>query len=499
MTQGYAHLRSGTDIRGRAVESNGQAPVLTEDVGLAVGAAFSRWLGRTMGKRADQLTVAVGHDSRVTAEALSAAIIGGLQSIGAQVLDCGLCTTPAMFMTTVLAGCHGAVMVTASHLPWEQNGYKFFSRAGGLSGGDVAGILEDAFEHPVEPVKSVTTKTDFLDIYQDFLMKKVTAWLGQEKPLTGLHVIVDAGNGAGGFYAGLLSRLGACTKGSQFLTPDGHFPNHMPNPELPEAMAALSEAVLREKADLGVIFDADCDRAALVDEQGRSINRNRLIALTTAMLLEEVRGITVVTDSVTSAGLEDFITEKGGKMHRFKRGYRNVIEEAERLCAKGVDCQLAIETSGHAALRENFFLDDGMYLATRLIVVAKRLQVAGQRIGDLIATLQEPEESVELRLNILAVDFRSAGETVLQSIRNAAQRRPGWMIDSGNREGERVLCGSKENWFLMRMSLHDPLLVLNVESMVRGGVGKIIQSVRKIIAAHPEVDCTALDAWLLNE
>src|SRR5699024_4588683 len=146
-------------------------------------------------------------------------------------------------------------------------------------------------------------------------------------------------------------------------------------------------AVLDSGADLGVIFDTDCDRAAIVDATGREINRNRLIALISAILLTEAPGATIVTASVTSSGLADFIAARGGVHHRFKRWYHNVIEEARRLCAAGVDCPLAIETSGHAALRENYFLDDGMYLVTRLIVAAMRKKAAGGGIGDWIEGL----------------------------------------------------------------------------------------------------------------
>ena len=132
-------------------------------------------------------------------------------------------------------------------------------------------------------------------------------------------------------YKRQLESLGAWVEGSQFLAPDGDFPNHAPNPESPEAMRALSRAVVKNEADLGVLFDADCDRAAIVLSDGRFVNKNRLIALTAAMLLSKQPGLTIVTDSVTSTGLTRFIFEWGGTHYRFKRGYREVIDEAIRL------------------------------------------------------------------------------------------------------------------------------------------------------------------------
>ncbi len=126
------------------------------------------------------------------------------------------------------------------------------------------------------------------------------------------------GNGAGGFYADMLKALGARTDGSQVLEPDGNFPNHSPNPENEVAMESIAAAVVKHHADLGVIFDADCDRAAIVDASGIEINRNRLIALISAILLQSNPGATIVTDSVTSSGLAAFIEKHGGVHYRFK-------------------------------------------------------------------------------------------------------------------------------------------------------------------------------------
>lgn len=190
----------------------------------------------------------------------------------------------------------------------------------------------------------------------------------------------------------VLKPLGADTAGSQFLEPDGNFPNHIPNPENPAAMQSVSDAVVRAGADLGVIFDTDVDRAAVVDANGREINRNALIALISAVILKEQPGSTIVTDSVTSDGLAEFIAEKGGVHHRFKRGYKNVIDEARRLCDSGINAPLAIETSGHAALKENYFLDDGAYLVTRIIIEAVKLRREGKTLSSLLAGLKTAKE-----------------------------------------------------------------------------------------------------------
>lgn len=208
-------------------------------------------------------------------------------------------------------------MVTASHHPWQLNGLKFFTAEGGLGFHELDEVLDLAQSLEKESPRATgeIVSTPFLPTYENHLKQLIINGVDPEvqKPLLGLHVVVDAGNGAGGFYADMLQDLGAWIEGSQFLEPDGHFPNHIPNPENKEAMASISAAVKRVEADLGVIFDADCDRAAIVDHTGKEINRNRLIALISAILLDETPGATIVTDSVTSSGLSDFIREWGGR------------------------------------------------------------------------------------------------------------------------------------------------------------------------------------------
>ena len=477
----WLQLKSGSDVRGRAVGED--APV-NESVATALGMAFAQRLAVEKNKPVGQVTVAIGRDSRITGPVLLKAAAEGVCRAGASVLDFGMCTTPAMFMSIITPGFEpdGSIMLTASHHPWDRNGLKFFTGKGGIESRDVEELLRAAESlHPGDhPVTGTCEGKAFLPVYMEQLASRIREGLNTdaEKPLEGLHVVVDAGNGAGGFYASLLQQLGADTSGSQFLEPDGMFPNHIPNPENPDAMASVCDAVKRAGADMGVIFDTDCDRAAVVDSDGREINRNRLIALISAILLEEKPGRTIVTDSVTSAGLKDFIASRGGEHYRYKRGYRNVIDEAVRLNKEGKDCPLAIETSGHAALRENHFLDDGMYLVTLLIVRAMLMKRRGMTLGSMLTDLKEPAESVEIRLNILENDFRRKGQEVIDRVLARAESDGNWHIAPDNREGIRVsfdVDGQPDaGWFLLRLSVHDPVLPLNCESDRAGGVRQIL-------------------------
>ena len=498
----YQSLKSGTDIRGDAL---GEKAVLTNEVALCIGGAFITWLSERTGKHPGALTVAIGRDSRLTGPALLAACAEGMARTGAQVWDYGMCTTPAMYMSLLTEGfkADASIMVTASHHPYDRNGLKFFLPEGGVSATDISMILSIAASTaPVDGPHPAVQKRDFLPVYKQQLMDRMRRGLDTDVacPLLGLHVVVDAGNGAGGFYEEMLREMGAWTEGSQFLEPDGHFPNHIPNPENEQAMAAISQAVVRVGADLGVIFDADCDRAAIVDAAGREINRNRLIALISAILLDKEPGATIVTDSVTSSGLAQFITEWGGVHYRYKRGYRNVIDEAVRLNAAGIDCPLAIETSGHAALRENHFLDDGMYLVTVLIVEAMRLKQEGKELSSLLDGLREPVESVELRLNITAPDFREAGRTVIERVMDHASYETDWHIAPDNREGVRINFdlddGLQNGWFLLRLSVHDPVLPLNVESDVPGGVRTMLSKLLSVLDGIEDIDISPIRAYL---
>ena len=353
----WKKLQNGSDIRGVSLEGvSGENVNLTAEVAEILGESFAAWL---VEKGFETPVVAIGTDSRITGPMLKEAFMKGLMGQGVDVMDCGLASTPAMFMTCIdeKMVVDGAVMLTASHLPFNRNGMKFFTDRGGFDKQDINDLLQIAAggSFPGSSPPGGMEKVDFISVYAGILANKIREGVNDperyEQPLVGLKIIVDAGNGAGGFFAHkVLVPLGADISGSQFLEPDGHFPNHVPNPEDNDAMESISTAVKRTGADLGIIFDTDVDRAAVVDASGKAISRNELIALISAVILDEHPGSVIVTDSITSTGLKWFIEEElGGVHHRFKRGYKNVINESKRLNEEVKESWLAIETSGHAA------------------------------------------------------------------------------------------------------------------------------------------------------
>ena len=478
---------------------------LTDEAVEKMTYGFALWLADHEKKAVSSLTVALGHDPRVSAERLRGDVAKALTACGIHVLDCGLSSTPAMFMVTQDLPCHGSVQLTASHHPWNRNGLKFFTRAGGLDGPDIEAILLHAQNGDKPAAGSGSLEpVDYMSRYcarlRDVICKGVNA-KDYEHPLVGFHIVVDAGNGAGGFYATqVLSPLGADVSGSQFLEPDGRFPNHIPNPENETAMKSVCGAVVKAKADLGVIFDTDVDRGGAVDSKGDEINRNRLVAIASSIALENCPGGTIVTDSITSSGLKEYIEKTlGGKHRRFKRGYRNVINEALRLNAEGVDCPLAIETSGHAAMKENYFLDDGAYLVTKIIIKTARLRAQGRTLEDLLAPLREPAEALELRFPIREEDFRAAGNRVISELTEYSEKQPGWTVAPDNCEGVRVSFDKAhgDGWFLLRLSVHDPIMPLNVESDSVGGVETILHGLAGFLGGfRSSLDLASLDKTL---
>ena len=457
-------LKNGNDIRGVAMEGVQDEPVsLTPDIASRLGYAFALFLKARYSL--STVRIAVGHDSRLTADSLADGVSRGIRLAGAQIVRTGLSSTPSMFMLLKeeIPFADGSIMITASHLPFNRNGLKFFTPDGGLESSELDAVIRMAEEaelaEPGNPTGTETT-VSYMPVYASRLVDMVRKETGEERPLEGLRIVVDAGNGAGGFYADRVIRpLGGDTTGSCYLEPDGRFPNHIPNPENGDAMRAVCKAVTDARADFGIIFDTDVDRAGCVGKGGIRINRNRLIALVSAMLLSERPG-TIVTDSVT-------------------------------LNASGEYTPLAIETSGHAAFKDNYFLDDGAYLITRLLILLGRTRAEGKSILDLIADLPEPAEADEIRPVFTDHEhFREQGQMVLNDFLSYASSLPYVRVAPDNYEGVRINLDTDHGngWILMRMSLHDPVLPINMESEQSGGVQRMKSFLRDFLSQYPFLD-----------
>lgn len=494
-------LQNGSDIRGVAIEGvAGESVTLTPQIAKQIGCAFVSWLANKLDVDATALRLGVGRDSRVTGPALADALMEGMLSAGASVTDCGMATTPAMFMSIVFpeTNFNGSAMITASHLPFNRNGIKFFDGDGGLEHDDITEILGLAGLLNPAPVNFNVQKADLITIYADYLRQKISDALRPlnkgEKPLDGLHIVVDSGNGASGFFVDrILSPLGADTSGSQFLEPDGMFPNHIPNPENKAAMEAIRGAVLKNKADLGLIFDTDVDRMSAVLSDGSEVNRDSIIAMIAAILAPEYPGSTIITDSVTSDRLTYFLQDVLGLKHLcYMRGYKNVINKQKELNASGIVAPLAMETSGHGALKDNYFLDDGAFLAVKLVIALVQAASSGKKLDSLIERLPPLVEEGEYRFKINDEDFKTYGKRVLTEFKRRAVEAEYEMPESF--EGVRLSFKGDDvqGWMLLRLSLHDPVMPLNIEGARKGDLAKLIEIARKLTDGFDKLDRTCL-------
>ncbi|KAK6146769.1 hypothetical protein DH2020_020638 [Rehmannia glutinosa] len=433
-------LQNGSDVRGVAVDGEKWRQVdLTPPAVEAIAESFGEWVVGELerergGGGAAAVRVSLGRDPRISGGVLSAAVFAGLGRAGCAVFDMGLATMPACFMS--LSNCVFGQM-TASHLPYTRNGLKFFTRKGGLTSPQVEEICDKAARKYANRLAKVSTvlrikptRVDFMSAYakhlRDIIKQRVNHPLHYDFPLQGFQIIVNAGNGSGGFFTwDVLDKLGADTFGSLHLNPDGMFPNHIPNPEDKTAMALTRAAVLENRADLGIVFDTDVDRSGVVDKQGNPINGDKLIALMSAIVLKEHPNTTIVTDARTSMALTRFIADRGGRHCLYRVGYRNVIDKGVQLNRDGVEAHLMMETSGH-----------GAYMVVKIIIEMVRMKLEGsdEGIGSLIKDLEEPLESVELRMNILSEPrfAKAKGVEAIEEFRNYLEqgRLEGWELDS---------------------------------------------------------------------
>ncbi|KAH1122343.1 hypothetical protein J1N35_005503 [Gossypium stocksii] len=511
-------LQNGSDVRGVALEcEKGRTVDLTPPAVEAIAESFGEWtikaLEKERGRPAEDVTVSLGKDPRISGASLSVAVFAGLARAGCLTFDMGLATTPACFMSTLLPpfAYDASIMMTASHLPYTRNGLKFFTKKGGLTSPEVEEICDKAARKYANRLTKVSTmlnsppkKVDFMRAYakhlRDIIKERVNHRIHYDTPLKGFQIIVNAGNGSGGFFTwDVLDQLGADTFGSLHLNPDGMFPNHIPNPEDKTAMALTRAAVLENTADLGIVFDTDVDRSGVVDNNGNPINGDKLIALMSAVVLKEHPGTTIVTDARTSMELTRFITDRGGHHCLYRVGYRNVIDKGVHLNQDGVETHLMMETSGHGALKENYFLDDGAYMVVKIIIemVRMRLEGSDEGIGSLIKDLEEPLESIELRMNIISEPkyAKARGREVIEAFRSYIEegQLKGWeldacgdcwvsegcLVDSNDSPAAidahmyRAKVSNEKNeeigWVHIRQSIHNPNIAINMQSSVPGG------------------------------
>ncbi|MBN2347507.1 MAG: phosphomannomutase/phosphoglucomutase [Bacteroidales bacterium] len=498
-------LQNYSDIRGIVVTNERNEEInFTKEIAAKLADAFTSWCG---GKNKTISKIAIGMDSRLLGEELKKSTIECLLNKGIDVIDCGLTITPALYYAIDTKIADAGIMITASHLPYNRNGMKFITREGSINYNGLNEIIEIAnnpgiitgLQRGTFEIKEINTP--YSEKIKNFIINQVSPENNSHKPLEKLKIIIDAGNGASGFVSDkIFSSLGADTSGSINLNPDGNFPDHEPNTESEAALESLQKQVLEKKADIGILFDSDADRCAFVSNNGKKLLHNNLIALISIIVLEENPKATIVTDSITSDELSSFIyKELGGRHHKFRRGYKRVINEAIRLNNEGIDCPLAIETSGHAAFKENNFIDDGVFLAAKVVSYLMKLKIKSNgAYENLYNRFNYSKESIQFRLKIKSENIETESNRIIQTFKKFSENVPGWKIVINNFDGVRITADKcfGDGWLILRLSIHEPVVVLHIESGSKKGISILLTRVDKLLSKISSVDISSIKKYI---
>lgn len=422
------------DIRGVVGED------LTPELATVIGRAVASKV-----QKAGKKEVAVGRDCRLSSPALAQGLTEGLLSSGCRVVDLGVVPTPLVYFSVFYKKMEAAVMITGSHNPPEFNGFKVMVGEETLYGEgiqDLYRIIEA--EDFVRPA-SGGTRSEYNPVpeYIDYVAAQV-------KLARPVRVVIDPGNGtAGPVAAPLFRRLGAEVI-ELYTEMDGRFPNHHPDPTLPEALKDLIATVKDRGAELGIAYDGDADRLGAVDDTGQIIWGDQLMIIFARDLLASHPGAAVISEVKASQVLYDEIRRLGGRPIMWKTGHsliKKKIREEKAL--------LAGEMSGHIFFADRWFgFDDAIYASSRLLEIVSR---SDRKLSRYLADLPRTYNTPEIRIYASdEVKFR-----IVEMVKEALSQRPGvrQIIDI---DGVRAVFD--RGWGLLRASNTQPVLVLRFEA-----------------------------------
>ncbi len=421
---------------------------LTPDIVRRLGQGFGTHMARL-----DQRELVVGRDGRLSSETFEEALIKGLISAGCNVVDVGLCPTPVYYFSIFHLDKDGGMMVTGSHNPPEFNGFKVSVGKTTIFGEEIQKLrrLIDKGEFP--PGKGNLSKKESIKPYQDYIKKNIH--IGKK-----LKVVIDAGNGTAGVVAGPLLRDLGCELEELYCDVDGRFPNHFPDPTIPENLSVLIDRVKKTRADVGIGYDGDADRIGVVDDLGNIIWGDQLMILFSREILKDKKGATFVGEVKCSQNLFTDIERHGGKAMMWKTGHSLIKDKMREEKAA-----LGGEMSGHIFFADRYFgYDDAIYASCRLIeILSKTDKKLSGLLSDVPKTLITPEIRVDCPDEI---KFR-----VVEGVREAL-RKDHPVVDV---DGVRVTF--EDGWGLVRASNTQPALVLRFEASTQDRLNEIKQFV----------------------
>lgn len=429
---------------------------LTEADAEALGRAFGTIVAETGGSR-----VAVGRDGRLSSPAMADAVVRGLAAAGITALRVGGCPTPALYFAVHHLEADGGVMITGSHNPPDHNGFKMMLGTGPFFGDDIQRLGRIAADGAWAAGSGGVEDHDVLEPYVQRLLRDF-------RPGRDLSVVWDCGNGATG---PVVERLVATLPGRHrvlFAEVDGTFPNHHPDPTVPETLEILRRAVAEESADIGIAFDGDGDRIGAIDATGKVLWGDQLVAIYAIEVLAERPGATVIADVKASQVLFDRIAELGGTPLMWRTGHSLIKKKMAEL-----DAPLAGEMSGHLFFRDRYYgFDDALYAALRLLSLAARSD----------RTLAEMRDALPAVVNTPEIRFPCSDErkfAIVDSVRASLSGRSDLQVNDV--DGVRVT--SADGWWLLRASNTQDVLVARCESATEEGLGRLKGQLREALAS----------------
>ncbi len=434
-----AQIFKAYDVRGLYGEE------MDRDTAWLVGRGFVRVLAELSGKPPGELRIGLGRDMRIEAPDMAANLRDGMVVEGANVLEAGLVATEMLYHLVGSRGLDGGAMVTASHNPKAYTGVKLV-REGALALSGDAGIqdVRRTIEAGLGEPNGSGGSVQAVDVYEDF-HRHVLAFIEPPR-VKPLRVVVDGGNGMAGPMVGpLLERLGLDLV-TTYWVPDGEFPDHDPNPLLPENRRFIVQKVLSEEADLGIAWDGDADRCFFIDDRGQFVDGDFLTALLAQQLLRKEPGATIVYDVRASRAVPDTVHELGGTpvVNRVGHAFFKAALREHSAAFGG-------EVSGHYYFRDFWCADSGTIPA---LLVLELISVQDRPLSELVGAFRE-RYFISGEINSEVADQRAKMEQLAERYRDG---EVSWL------DGVSV---DYPDWhFNVRPSNTEPLLRLNLESLV---------------------------------
>lgn len=461
------------DIRGVADRD------LTDPVIEMLGRAFARYL---VPSGVDRVTI--GYDARLSSPRLRDALARGLTASGVDVIDIGLCPTPALYFSLYHLKPGGGIMITGSHNPAEFNGFKLCVGKETIYGAEIQKLrrIMDQLQGAGDTARGMVSNGKLMQHpiipdYRDHLKGLFHQY--HDMPL---KVVLDSGNGTAGLAAPEIIRAMGCEVIELFSEPDGRFPNHHPDPTIPKNLDALISMVIKEHADFGVAFDGDADRIGVVDELGTVLWGDQLMVLFSRDILHDRPGATFVSEVKCSQTMYDDIRAHGGKAIMWKTGHSLIKAKM-----KETGAALAGEMSGHIFFADRYFgYDDAIYAACRVVELLKKTRQQGkakESVSALIADLPKTFNTPEIRFDCPETLKFKVVEQV-QHIYMAHEKMSLPVREVITVDGIRAVFD--KGWGLIRASNTQPVLVMRFEASDHASLQAIRaimeEQVRKTIA-----------------